>query len=209
LDSKTRDSKSGSDERQGERQSLVTSATIPPYKSAGLINYPRPSIGARETLTRGSGSYIRIGEGTRHTEGKSIGQGDTKRSAEANSTTVSYSYNPANTVTATFGAIPSILSSTHIENNYTLLDFILRKKSHGLVMKIEYNSQLFDHYFKSKKLGKNEVHKVVNERTFARLLNKAGFHKYTPHMIEKDTNGFFAKAFSQGRHLYRNNPKEI
>ncbi|MCE8169265.1 MAG: hypothetical protein I3273_04040 [Candidatus Moeniiplasma glomeromycotorum] len=204
LESKTQDSKSGIDERQGERSAVMSGMSIPDTNAK--VRYPS-SI--RGTSTGSDSKFSRTSEGTSHRQSKDIGQGDTSSSSQARSTSVSYSFSPAQSTTAVLGVVPSMMATSNLDNDYSLLDFILHKKSPAFKIRIQYNKPQISHYVQNLRMRRKEGHKLVCKTVFANLTDVAGFHKYIPHMIEGDTNGFFADLYSRGVEQYKNTPKEI
>lgn len=200
LESKTNDARTGGNERQGERKATM-----------GSLNIPSKSTdkNTRSSAYSGKSIYSSSNEGHRQAQNKSVGQGDTVRSARSRSTTVSYSYNPSKTTTDLFGSIPAVLASTHLENSYSLLEFLVHKKSPALKIRLSLNKTLLEHYINNKSLLKKDGHQLTSTTKLVQIINKPGFYNLTTHMMEKDKKGFFTNAFAQGRHLYQNTPGEI
>ena len=53
------------------------------------------------------------------------------------------------------GIIPTILDSTYVKNDYTLMEFALRFNDINFQMRIEYNQNQFEHYKQTKQLKKS------------------------------------------------------
>lgn len=204
LESNTVDSKSGKNEMQGNRKSQMSGLSIPDTNAQK--RYPYRKV---ESESKSNGRFSSSSEGTSFRQGKTVGQGDTARSTSSRNTTVSYSFSPAQAVTGVLGTIPSMMATSHLDNDYTLLDFLVNKKSPALKMRFQYNKQLLTHYVKNLRMRRKEGYRLENQKSFALLLNEPGFHKYIPHMVEGDTNGFFTDIFSRGVELYKTTPKEI
>src|SRR2546423_401681 len=182
----------------------MSGMNIPDY--GAKARYPS-SI--RGTQTASDSKFTRTSEGTSSRSGKAVGLGHTGSSSRASSTSVSYSFSPAQSTTAVLGTVPSMMATSHLDNDYSLLDFILHKKSPAFKMRFSYNKQLLNHYVQSRRMRRKEGHKLECVKQFANLIDIAGFHKYNTHMMEGDTDGFFTNIFNRGIELYKTSPKEI
>src|SRR6185312_7047666 len=136
---------------------------------------PRYPSGIKGNNTFGSGNFSRSSEGTSYRSGKTIGLGYTGRETQASTSSVSYSFSPAQSTTAVLGTIPSMMATSHLDNDYSLLDFILHKKSPAFKMRLSYNKQQISHYINSRFLRRKEGHKLECVKQFANLIDIAGF----------------------------------
>ena len=83
MESKTQDSRTGIDERQGERKAEMSSISFPDYGTS------RSNSGYRHTTFESKGKSSRTSEGISYSEGKTFGQGDTSRSGSSRTASVS------------------------------------------------------------------------------------------------------------------------
>src|ERR1700748_1355533 len=106
------------------------------------------------------------------------------------------------------GIIPTILDSTYVKNDYTLMEFALRFNDINFQMRIEYNQNQFEHYKQTEQLKKSG-NVVFNQLQIGNMLDRKGFYKCIPIIFEGDKNNYFSYIFQKRVYLYEKNPNEF